>query len=206
MRARPGAPTSLSSGTAAYAPTSFCLLHTSSHAAVETTPQPARLPNNNIRASCVRHLSLVVVDEAELGALVALGDDDVAAVPPLAVDVLEAPDLGGGPAVVLADDVAADEGLAIALGQPALLEVLVGDVIHGNPAALALDIAEQPVRVVARQVVEAAGLLGGAQARGRLLDVDVGEGAVGRRGRLGGASYWLTSMVMVARPTPLRTR
>lgn len=107
-------------------------------------------------------------------------------VPPLAVDLLKAPDLGGDPSIALALDVAADElGL---VGQPALLEEVVVDLVEGDELGVALDVAKQPVRVLAERLVEATVLLGARQARGRLHNVDVGE-EVGRRvGRLGRGS------------------
>lgn len=123
-----------------------------------------------------RDLSLLgvkVIDEPHLDPLVPLGDDNVARVPPLPVDFLEPPDLGGRPAAVEALDVADDElGLR---RLPPLLEVLVGDlVLGGDPPGPALDVAEQPVAVLAEGVVEGA-VLGGAldAARRRLLDVHV---------------------------------
>lgn len=114
-----------------------------------------------------------VVHKSHLDPLAPLGNDNVARVPPLAVDDLEPPDLAGRPAVVEALDVAHDElGLAVL---PALLEELVGDLgLGGDPPRAALDAAEQPVAVLAEGVVEGA-VLGGAldAARRRLLDVHV---------------------------------
>lgn len=103
---------------------------------------------------------------------------------PLAVDLLEAPDLVGDPLVVLRLDVAQNQRLALALDQPSLLQVLVGDVVEADPAGAALDVAKEPVRVLAPRVVEAAALLG-AHAAGRLVNVNVPAGLAGLVGRVG---------------------
>ena len=117
-----------------------------------------------------------VVDEPARLGLAALCDDDVPAVPALALDVLEAPDLAGLPAVADALDVALD-GLALGgLGEPALAEEVVLDVGELDPVGLAADLAEDLVLVLARLAVELA-QLGGAldAAGGRLFNVDVDD-------------------------------
>lgn len=119
-------------------------------------------------------LSLVVVDELGGDLLVTLGHQDVPHMSPLAVDLLEAPDLISDPAVVDAFSDALDE-LAIALGKPASLEEVLLNLIKSDEPGSTLDGAEEPVRVLAVVEVEAAVLMSAAQARGRLGDVDVGE-------------------------------
>lgn len=102
------------------------------------------------------------------------------AVPALALDVLEAPDLVGLPAAADALDVALD-GLALQrLREPALFEKVLFHVGDLDPVGLAADLAEDLVLVLARLAVELA-QLGGAlnAARGRLLNVNVhGAGVV----------------------------
>lgn len=140
------------------------------------------LPTISLKRSRFRptlqNLGVVVVDEAELGTLAALGDDNVAAVAALAIDQLETPDLGGRPAGIQALDVAEDE-LAVSLGLPAVLQVGVLDLVQAEPCAAALDVAKQPVGVVAVGVVQAPVLLGVGEARGGLVDVDVDDGVGG---------------------------
>jgi hypothetical protein len=133
------------------------------------------------------YLRSVVVDETSGDPLLALGHDNVSAVSPLPLDDLEPPNLPGDPAVVLAVDLAEDEGLTLTLNLPALLEVLIVDLVQADPTCLAGDVAEEPVRVVTPYVVNAAALVGRAEARGGLLNVDVGEDVAGGVGRLGGS-------------------
>lgn len=124
-----------------------------------------------------------VVDQTELGALVALLDQDIAAVVSLSLDGLEAPDLVCRPAVVVVLDIGADV-LAVDLGLPPFLEVLVLALLEGNPLGLAADIAKQPVAVLAVDVIGAAVLLGGGQAAGALDNVNVGDHVGGLVGRV----------------------
>lgn len=74
---------------------------------------------------------------------------------------------------------------------PPLLEKLVVDLLERDPPRLAPNVAEDPVRVRAELVVEAALLAGSLEpGRGDLLDVDVrdgvrrGVGGFGRGGEL----------------------
>lgn len=126
----------------------------------------------------------VIVNEAEGFLLVLLDHDGVPAVPPLAVDLLEAPDLPGLPALGGVLGLAEEVGAVGVL--PARLEVLVLDLGELDEAALAADVAEEPVRVLAVDVVEAAVLVRGGEARGRLGDVDVRHHVRRGAGRLGG--------------------
>lgn len=127
-----------------------------------------------------------VINKSDLSPLLSFGHDNVTAVPTLATNDLEAPDLLSGPALLL---VLCDVGneLAVALNLPALLEEVVRDLIQLSPAAAALDGAKQPVGVLALKVVEAPVLLCAGQTRGGLLDVDVGDDVGGRVGSAGRA-------------------
>lgn len=80
-------------------------------------------------------------------------------------------------------------GLFLFALEPARLQKVVRDVLGPDPAGLALDVAEQPVRVVAELVVGTA-LLGGAPhaARAGLFDLDVGYGGPRGLGGRGGGS------------------
>lgn len=165
--------------------------------------------------TATHHLLDKVVDEAELGALGALFNHHVATVPPLAPDVLEAPDLRRRPAVAHADDVVEDDGVVVAVArrEPARPEVLVADVGEPRPARPALDGAKEPVAVGARVVVEAAQLLRRRQARRRLPYVNVRKGAVARgarglRGLLLGRALVLLgrALVLLGRPLVLLDR
>lgn len=102
------------------------------------------------------------------------------AIPPLALDRLEPPDLRRRPTRIVALHMAHHMALAVwALLlllplQPPLLQELVGDVLRGDEPALALDVAEHPVLVVAPLQVQAALLRRPLEpARGHLVDVDV---------------------------------
>lgn len=73
-------------------------------------------------------------------------------------------------------------------GLPVLLQEVVIEIGDGHPGAAALDVAKQPVRVLAPVVVEAAVLLGAGEAAGDGLgnvdvgdDVGAGVGGLGRR-------------------------
>lgn len=126
-----------------------------------------------------RLLDVVLVDQSDLDLLVALLDRDASGVAALAIDLRESPDLGGGPPSV-GDNVALDVSLAgraalllLAL-QPALLQEGGLNGIGGDPARLALHLAEDVVLVLALLPVQRAQLRRALQpARRRLLDVDV---------------------------------
>lgn len=131
-------------------------------------------------------LTLVVVNEAEGSALVALGDNNVTTVTALAVDGLEAPDLDGGPAAGSADDVGLEEAVVV-FGIPALLEELVLDLGHLEPLGAAGDVAKDLVVRVTGNIVDAAVLVSSAQTSSGLSDLDVPDivrvstGSLGRR-------------------------
>jgi len=59
--------------------------------------------------------------------------------------------------------------------QPPLLQVLVVNLVERDPARAAFNLAEEPVAVLAPLPVKATPLVGRAETRGGLLDVDVGE-------------------------------
>ncbi|RBQ85098.1 hypothetical protein VDGD_20853 [Verticillium dahliae] len=145
-----------------------------------STPRRARRPFSLHLSRVV--LTEVVVDETELNLLVVLGNDNVAGIAPLPIDLLEAPDLGGRPAVVDVFDMAVDVALALGAGalgvalEPALLQELVLNLGRGPPVALAAAAAKEPVRMLAELEVEAAVLRGALDAaRGGLVNVDVGD-------------------------------
>lgn len=131
----------------------------------------------------------VVVHQPDLDPLGPLSNDDIPAVPPLALDGLEPPDLPGRPVAIQALDIALEQALAggarrLPLArQPPAGQELVLDVGGGrDPVAAAPDAAEQPVGVLAPLAVDAALLRRALDARGReLLDLDVRR----RAGRLG---------------------
>lgn len=132
------------------------------------------------------HLSIVVIDEAELRALITLSHNNVATVATLPIYLLESPDLGSSPSGILALNMAQDK-LAIALDLPPILQVRLLNLIQGDPGTPALDMAKQPVSVVAVGVIQASLLLGVGKPRSRLIDVDVGEDVGGLIRRLGGS-------------------
>jgi hypothetical protein len=127
---------------------------------------------------------LVVVDELGSDSLIALGHKHMPHVPPLTLDLLEAPDLSSNPAIVEAFSDTLDE-FAFALNEPALLEKIVLDLVKSDETRAALDVTEQPIRVLAVIEVETAVLLGTCQARGRLGDVNMGDDVGGSVGCLG---------------------
>lgn len=136
----------------------------------DTSPDP----------SLLRHK---VVNHPHLNPLSPFGNNHVPRIPPLPIDNLESPDLRRGPALVQALDVRKDVLVGLAVGGPvALEEGVVADLGRvGDPLGAALDVAKQPVAVLAPVVVKRA-VLGRAfePARRRLLDVDVrGAGIVG---------------------------
>lgn len=134
---------------------------------------------------------IVIVDETELRPALSLGDHDFATVATLAINFLEPPYLGRSPSIVHTVDVAEDK-FAVALDLPAALQVGVLDFIEGQPLAATSDGAEEPIGVFAGGVVEAAVLLGACEARGGLVNVDVGE-AVARVMRWLGRSLVLSN-------------
>lgn len=118
-----------------------------------------------------------IIDKPQLDPLSPLGQDRVPGVPPLPVDDPEPPDLDDLPPAVEALDVALDPlCLAVlpAAREEAVLAVAPEALTGADPAGPALDVPEQPVRVLAERVVERAVLRGALDpARRRLLDVDV---------------------------------
>lgn len=129
-------------------------------------------------------LALVVVDEFGSDSLIALSHKHMPHVPPLTLDILEAPDLSSDPAIVETFGDALDE-LTLVLDEPALLKKVVLDLVKSDEAGAALDVAEQPIRVLAVVEVQTAVLLCACQARGRLGDVDMGDDVGGSVGCLG---------------------
>lgn len=153
----------------------------------KSTHYPSQIPSSSCHifhhqvAFLIFHflLFIVVVNKSDLSPLTSLGHDNISAVPTLAIDELEAPDLLGSPALLLVLRRVCNKQ-TVALNLPALLEELVRDLVQLRPAAAALDVAKQPVGVLALKVVKAAVLLRAGQARGGLRNVDVGND-VGRR-------------------------
>lgn len=86
-------------------------------------------------------LSLVVVDELGRNPLGTFGHQDVPDISPLALDLLETPDLVGDPTIINALCDALDE-LAVGLDEPALLEKVVLDLVESDESGTALDRTE----------------------------------------------------------------
>lgn len=167
------------------------MLYPASELSESKAPNTKSLPSLYISAAMTiqRHplLGHKVIDQAHLDPLVALGKNDVATMPSRAIHNLEPPDLRRDPATVQALNITHDELLLIIL--PALLEVGVADVALGrHPSRAALDVAEQPVAVLAEDVVEAAVLGRALEPAGcRLVDVhecDLFLGLVGGVGKV----------------------
>jgi hypothetical protein len=121
-----------------------------------------------------RRLCEVVVGEAGLSAVLALGDEELADVAALAVDVHEAPDLDGLPAVLVRGDCVLDE---VTLGDPALLEEVVGDVLLLDEDGGGLGVAKDPVGALLGDAVESALLVGRLETGSGLVGLDLGDTA-----------------------------
>lgn len=141
------------------------------------------------------YLSLIVVNESELSTLsISLLNHNVSAVASLPVNSLESPDLFRSPGHMslgrvlrIAHNKGSNQLLGgIALDLPAALEKVVVDIVNRHPLRLAPNLAEDLVGVVARNVVEAALLLGGGDTSGRLVQVDVSDNVGGGVSLLGG--------------------
>lgn len=128
----------------------------------------------------------MLVDQSCLDDIVALLDHDASGIAALAIDIRETPDHVSSPAG-LSDDVALDVRLAswtalllLAL-EPALLQVGLLDVVEGDEARLARELAEDVVLVLVLLPVQRAQLGRALQPAGRrLLDVDVHQPGVVR--------------------------
>jgi hypothetical protein len=116
----------------------------------------------------------VVVSEAGLSAVLALGDEELADVAALAVDVHEAPDLDGLPAVLVRGDGVLDQ---VALSDPALLEEVVGELLLLDEDGGGFGVAEDPVGALLGDTVEGALLVGGLEAGSGLVGLDLGDAA-----------------------------
>lgn len=102
-----------------------------------------------------------------------LDNDNIPSVPALPIDDLEPPRLRGSPAIVVRLDIAVHPLLG------ALLPVRVEERIvrrRRDPLGAALDLAKEPVTMVAPFIVKGAILSGALDAaRGRLRDIAVGD-------------------------------
>lgn len=119
-------------------------------------------------------LAQVVVVKSRLSFFVALGHKDVSRIHPLAILLLETPDLSGFPAVVYARHVGLDGVAILGFGQPVTFQVGIIDLAHLDKARFAPDFAEDVVVMLAFFIVEVAQFCRAFDSTCcRLLDVDV---------------------------------
>ena len=121
----------------------------------------------------------VVVHKANSHTFAALTHGDLAAVPPIAVHFLETIQLAGDPAIFNALGVCHDKIMTgSARNLPVVVDLIVGDLVNGNPAASSVQCAKEPVSMLTKDIVEATLLMRGSEPGSRLLGVKMGDNII----------------------------